>query len=169
MTQNAGITGASAGVGRAAARLLGRRGASVTLVARAAYGAGLLCAPGPAIQLGIGGQPDSRTCAVARVLGARHLAQAGVTAACPSRAVLLTGAGTDLAHAASMLAVAAVDRRKRRASLADAATATTFAAAGLITARSSGSWSSGSWAAVVRRSRAGGRRPRSAAAGWRRG
>ena len=38
MTQNVVITGASAGIGRATARLFGRRGASVTLIARGSAG-----------------------------------------------------------------------------------------------------------------------------------
>lgn len=106
--------------------------------ARAAYGSGLLCAPGRAIRLADGAQPDRIARAVARVLGARHLAQACVTAFRPCPVVLVLGAGTDIAHAVSMLASAAVGRRTR-AALTDAAAATAFGAAGLVIARSASS------------------------------
>lgn len=100
---------------------------------RAGYGLGLLCAPGRAAELSGGAACDTRFRAVARVLGARHCAQALVTACRPSPAVLLLGAGTDIAHAASMLALAASHGR-RRAGLTDAAAATAFASAGLVIA-----------------------------------
>jgi hypothetical protein len=49
------------------------------------------------------GQP---ALAVTRVLGVRHLIQAAATAAAPNAVVLTIGAQVDLAHAASMLALA---------------------------------------------------------------
>jgi Domain of unknown function (DUF5911) len=76
-----------------------------------------------------------RTRAVARVLGVRHLIQAAVTAAVPNAAVLTIGAQVDLAHAASMLALAATSRPLRRAGLADGLTAAVFAAGGMAGAR----------------------------------
>jgi hypothetical protein len=102
---------------------------------RGGYGAVLLCAPGTAIRL-CSGQPASpRARAVTRVLGARHLIQAAVTATAPSAFVRTIGAQVDLAHAASMLALAAADRPLRRAGLADGLTAAVFAAVGAAGAR----------------------------------
>ncbi len=106
--------------------------------ARAAYGLARLCWPGQATRLAQGahGAPaDGRVQVVARVLGGRHLTQAAATAARPSPGMLALGAGTDLAHAASMLALAAAGRRGHRAALADAAVATAFATAGTALAR----------------------------------
>ena len=102
-------------------------------VARAGYGLGLLCAPGLAAGLAGSLPSDTRFRGVARVLGARHCAQALVTVCRPSPDALLLGAGIDILHAASMLALAA-SRRRRRAGLTDAAAATAFAAAGLVIA-----------------------------------
>jgi len=107
-----------------------KRAARWFAAARAAYGLALVCWPGRATRLAQGGPADGRARAVARVLGARHLAQAALTAARPSPGMLALGAGTDGAHAASMLALAAADRRRRRAAAADAAVAAACAAAG---------------------------------------
>ena len=99
---------------------------------RACYAAVLLCVPGPALGLSTGQPPSPRARAVARVLGARHLAQAVLTLWRPSQAVLLAGAGVDACHAASMLALAAADPGLRHAGLADACAATAFTAAGAL-------------------------------------
>jgi hypothetical protein len=104
------------------------RGLQVT---RASYGAALVLAPGLLALLATGrvpGRPERR---VARVLGARHLAQALLTAAAPRPEVFALGAQVDALHAASMLALAAVDGRARRAALTDALAEAVFAAAGL--------------------------------------
>ncbi|MFZ2174111.1 MAG: hypothetical protein WAW17_08775 [Rhodococcus sp. (in: high G+C Gram-positive bacteria)] len=71
---------------------------------------------------------------VVRVLGARHLLQAAVTTAVPTPAVLRIGAGVDAVHAATMI-VAALDRRRRRAAVAEMLCARGFGAAGLWAAR----------------------------------
>jgi hypothetical protein len=112
---------ASAGPGLTAAVLL-----------RGAYGAALCCAPGSVLTLagGRSAAASPRTRAVARVLGARHLAQALVSAARPSPAVLILGAAVDVLHSASMLALAAVDRPRRRLGLTDSVIAGAFAAGG---------------------------------------
>jgi hypothetical protein len=102
---------------------------------RGGYGAVLLCAPGAAVRLCSGRPASPRARAVTRVLGARHQIQAALTATAPSAFVLSTGAQVDLAHAASMLALAAADRPLRRAALADGLTAATFAAVGAAGAR----------------------------------
>ena len=70
-----------------------------------------------------------------RVLGARQVAQAGLTGRNPTRAVLLLGAEVDAAHAASMVGLAVCCRRYRRAALGEAAVAGTLAAAGAWAAR----------------------------------
>jgi len=80
---------------------------------------------------------------VARVLGVRHLAQAGVTAAVqltdPGSALVLSGgAAVDLVHATSMVALGAVDSHVRRATLTDAAVETTLAMGGAVAAVTTG-------------------------------
>ena len=103
---------------------------------RACYGAALLCAPGLALGLATGQAPSQRARSVARILGARHLAQAVLTLWRPRPAVFLAGAGIDACHAASMLALAVADPRMRRAGIADAVAATAFTATGAITGAS---------------------------------
>jgi hypothetical protein len=110
--------------------------AGLLQVVRAGYGGALLTVPGPVIRLVTGRPPGSRARAVARVLGARHLLQAALTtAAASSRPSLGIGAVVDLAHAASMAAVALADRQVRRLTLSDALIESTFAAAGVSAAR----------------------------------
>jgi hypothetical protein len=101
---------------------------------RAGYGVALVAVPGLLIGL-TGDRPGRRECAVARVLGVRHLMQAAITVAAEraglnSPVVLGGGAAVDLLHAASMLALGAVDTGVRRTALTDAAVETGFAAAG---------------------------------------
>jgi hypothetical protein len=127
---------------------------------RGGYGAVLLCAPGTAIRQSGAGPASSRALAVTRVLGARHLIQAAVTAAAPNAAVLTIGAQADFAHAASMLALAAASRPLRRAGLADGLIATVLAVAGLAVA--------GTVGARVRRHAGAATARDSAAPGWRR-
>jgi hypothetical protein len=98
-------------------------------LARAGYGAALLCAPGPVIRVCTRQSPDLRARRVTRVLGIRHLAQAAVTGWAPGPGVVAVGAVIDLCHAASMLALAAAGQSLRRAELADALAAATLAVA----------------------------------------
>jgi hypothetical protein len=116
---------------------------------RGAYGLALCCAPGPIISLagGVVATPGDR--AVGRVLGVRHVAQAIVSLARPTPAVLALGAGADVLHSASMVALAALDRPRRRLGCTDALIAAAFAAAGGILA--------------ARRAAAAGRAPETAA------
>ena len=121
-------------------------GAWVVTLVRAGYGVGLVCAPGVLITLT--GQragadrprPSRRACGVARVLGVRHLVQAGLTAAAlraaeaDSSLPLGLGAGVDVLHATTMVGLAAVDRGARRVALADTGVELALAAAGLVTA-----------------------------------
>jgi hypothetical protein len=123
---------------------------AVTLV-RAGYGVALVCAPQLLIRLTgdpVTGQPPGaararpsrRACGVARVLGVRHLVQAGLTvvalrAAEPERSLpLALGAAVDVLHATTMGGLAAVDRGARRVALADTGVEVALAAAGLVTA-----------------------------------
>ena len=107
----------------------GSRSLAVPL-ARAGYGAALLCAPGPMIRACTGQVPSLRARRVARVLGLRHLAQAAVTAWAPGPGLVTAGAAIDVCHAVSMLALAAASRPLRRAELADGLAAATLAVAG---------------------------------------
>jgi hypothetical protein len=103
-------------------------------MARAGYGGALLRQPGGAIRLATGHLPGRRACRVARLLGARHLAQATLTALVPQPGVFVAGAGVDALHAASMIMLAAADRTARRAALTDAVVEADFAATGLAVA-----------------------------------
>ena len=98
-------------------------------LARAGYGAALLCAPGPMIGVVTGQPPSRRARRVARILGVRHLLQAAVTAANPGPEVVALGVVVDLLHAASMFAFAAAVPELRSAELADALAATALAVA----------------------------------------
>jgi hypothetical protein len=108
-------------------------------VVRAAYGAALVLAPGPAIRVATGHLPSRRACRVARVLGTRHLIQAALTAAAPEPAVLAVGGQLDVVHTASMLLLAAVSPAGRRAALTDALTEAALAAAGFAASSQGGS------------------------------
>ena len=99
-----------------------------TTTLRASWGAGLLASPqhtlGP-----ISGGLDERASLVARVLGARHLLQALVLAHAGRRG-LQVGIATDVLHATSMVALAALDPSHRRACLTDAGLAAAWALSG---------------------------------------
>jgi hypothetical protein len=96
---------------------------------RAGYGTALLCNPGAMIRARTGRRPSRRACAVGRILGARHLAQAIACWLFPTRWLIRSGAAADLLHAASMLALAGEDADLRPALLTDAGIATAFATA----------------------------------------
>jgi hypothetical protein len=98
-------------------------------LARAGYGAALLCAPGPIIGVVTGQPPSPRARQVARIFGVRHLAQAVITVVNPGPEVVGLGVVVDLLHAASMFAFAAVIPDLRDAELADALAATALAVA----------------------------------------
>jgi hypothetical protein len=81
--------------------------------ARLIYGSLLLLAPGVLVAELSHRRIDRRTRLVARTLGVRNLVEAAVLSRRHSRAWLLAGAATDGAHAATMAALAALDRRRR--------------------------------------------------------
>jgi hypothetical protein len=104
--------------------------ASALSGARALYGMALLLVPRRA--LGIRGDAlDSRARAFALVLGARNLLEAAILRRHPQRGFALGGAAVDAAHAASMVLLAALDRRRRRLALTSALIAGAFAALGV--------------------------------------
>jgi hypothetical protein len=105
-------------------------GARALQLIRAAYGTALVLVPGPVIQLATGRVPGRRACQVARVLGARHLAQTALTAVAARPSAFAAGAGVDALHASSMLLLAAADNSVRRAALADALAESALAAGG---------------------------------------
>ena len=122
------------------------RGAAwaVTL-ARAGYGVALVAAPQVLIKLtgdpvtgqspGERPRPSRRARAVARVLGVRHLVQAGLTAAAlragpGGRYALAGGTAVDALHATTMIGLALADRGARRVALADTGVELALATAG---------------------------------------
>jgi hypothetical protein len=101
---------------------------------RLSYAALLLAAPDLVIRLSTGHPANRITRAVVRLLGGRHLIQGILTGNRFSTPMLALGAAADLAHALSMLALAALNQRRRRAELTDAAVAATLAISGAILA-----------------------------------
>lgn len=110
------------GSSRAAVRLFG--------AGRTAWGLTVLCAPDRVLVAVAGRVPSYDSVQVARVLGAREIAQGAVTALAPSRRVLVWGAVVDALHATSMAGLAAVSPRHRRPALASAGLAAAAALAG---------------------------------------
>lgn len=79
--------------------------------------------------------PDRRAVATVRVLGARHLLQGIAGLVTAPRPTARLGAGIDGIHAASMVGLALVDRRRRRGALLSTVVALAFAFAGSWAAR----------------------------------
>ena len=105
------------------------------VVIRSCYGALLLLAPTGALAALTRTPIDDRARTVGRVLGIRELLQAELIRRHPTRGWQLAGAGVDAMHAVSMLALAGVDRGRRRLALHNAATATALALASVATTR----------------------------------
>jgi hypothetical protein len=116
----------------AAARVYLPTGWDVASLGRVGYGLALICCPGRLIRLRTGEQPGRRTRAIGRVLGVRHVAQAMISAACPSGLVVGAGVTADIAHAGSMVVLAGLDADLRPALLTDAAIAGALAGAGAL-------------------------------------
>ena len=109
-----------------------RRGTGRALeIARAAWGAALLIGPRTVLEHVHRVRADSRSIAVARLLGARHVAQAALSGTRPAPAILVLGVWVDTAHAGTALVLAAADHARARAAITDAAVAAGWAAAGL--------------------------------------
>jgi hypothetical protein len=97
------------------------------------WGGVLVCVPAPLFRL-TGAAPSPVACRLLRVLGARHLAQAAVTAARPGPASLRAGSVVDILHAASCAGLAVADPRWRRPAVLGGLSATALAATGLAAA-----------------------------------
>jgi hypothetical protein len=95
-------------------------------------------APGLVTYLATGRFPSRRVRRIAQLLGARHLAQAAVTATVPVPDVFALGAAVDTAHAGSMVMLAPAGATAWRAALVDALAEAAFAAAGLSCGRAGG-------------------------------
>lgn len=104
---------------------------------RTCYGATLFVWPGAATGLSAPPHVDLAGRTVVRVLGVREVGQALVCAPRPTAAVLRLGAGVDLVHAVTMLALATRSSTWRRPALASMTVAATFAAIALSDAGSS--------------------------------
>jgi hypothetical protein len=99
-------------------------------LARLGLGAVALARPG--LFLRLGKERDGRgERATVRILGARYVAQSGAGIVLGRPWVRDLDAGVDLAHAATMVALAAVSPTHRRLALLSAVTATGLAAADL--------------------------------------
>jgi hypothetical protein len=72
---------------------------------------------------------DARFRPVVRILGARHVVQAVVTAVRPTPMVRWAGAVIDCLHATTDIGCAVLDRRRRRAASIDAGVAVALAVA----------------------------------------
>lgn len=111
------MTSSSAGPVARADRL-----ARVSGVAAAVWG-GALLVRGRALWVAVDGrEPDDVDRLAVGFLGLRHLVQGAVQAAEPGR-FQRVGVAVDVVHAASMLALAAVDERRRRPALVSAGAA----------------------------------------------
>ncbi|WP_052206920.1 hypothetical protein [Sinomonas humi] len=93
---------------------------------RAAYGVMELLAPGALERLLVGTAADERARTTIRILGARHVLQAVLTARA-GRTAHRVGGGADALHALSMVALAAFDPKRRRAAAVNAVIAFAFA------------------------------------------
>jgi hypothetical protein len=110
-------------------------GRRLLLASRAAFGAELLAAPGPLLRL-LGGHPaDERAVVVARILGARQLAEAGLLWRFGRRWMMRAGALVDLIHAGTAAAAAAADAEHRRLAAINAVTALALAAGTIAVSR----------------------------------
>ncbi len=98
-------------------------------------GFGGVCLAAPQAVPGLAPPLDGRMRLVVRILGARHLVQAWLIGRSPTVVRHGVGGGIDVAHAATMVTLARVDRRRRRPALTNAAIALTFAGADFRSAR----------------------------------
>ena len=96
-------------------------------VGRAAYGIVGLVAPGRLAALELGRAPGRGTTTVARILGARHLAQALAVLATGGADAHRLGGGVDALHAASMVPWSAAARTDRRYYVTSGVVAATLA------------------------------------------
>jgi hypothetical protein len=109
--------------------------ATGVLLARAVWGVALVTAPNRILGLTQPDRPDTPVAnRLLRVLGVRHVLQAGVEAFATAPAVHYLGAAADELHALSGIGLAVLDRRWRRAALIDSAIASALGVAAAVTA-----------------------------------
>jgi hypothetical protein len=99
-------------------------------VLRGVWGLAGLAAPRRLLAVAGGDPDDQPSRAVMRILGARQLAQAGLSGLSPTPAVLAMGVWVDAAHAVSALGFAALRPAYARPALVDSAIAVGWAAFG---------------------------------------
>ncbi len=110
-------------------------GATGVVLARAAWGVALATVPDRILGLTQPERPDTPVASrLLRVLGVRHLVQAGVEALAAAPAVHYLGAAADGLHALSGVGLALLDPRWRRAALIEGAIASAFGLATALTA-----------------------------------
>lgn len=95
---------------------------------RAGWGAVLVLCPDAVVGSASGRSPTSATRVVARILGARHLAQAAAGLEWHSQTARDLGLATDMLHALTGLGFAMLPTGWRRGALLDASLAAAFAA-----------------------------------------
>jgi hypothetical protein len=100
----------------------------------AQVGIGAVMVVAPRFAAGLAGGPVAPT-PIVRVLGAREIGQGAGTAIRPDVTTLTLGAAVDIAHLASMVALAVISPRWRRAAIGSAAVAAVSAVTGLALAR----------------------------------
>ncbi len=103
---------------------------------RGVAGAALVVAPGAMLRNVLRTGDDTTSVFVARVLGARQVAQAALSGMEPSPEVLAMGVWVDLAHAATATGLAAVDHTRAVAGAVNAVTALGWAGWGYADLRS---------------------------------
>lgn len=86
---------------------------------RAGWGAALLAAPAEVLTHIHGVEVDRKALVVTRILGARHLVQAGFSGINPSPEVLAAGIWVDTVHSLTAFGLAAVDRSRARGGIVD--------------------------------------------------
>jgi hypothetical protein len=106
----------------------------VVALLRAGVGAALTVFPGRVASAAEGRPATPLACAFTRVLGVRHLTQATLTLTAPQLLTPSRGAVVDGLHAATVMVLAAVSPRYRRAALMNAALAATFCGLGIVRA-----------------------------------
>jgi len=101
-----------------------------TAAVRAGWAVILLTMPERLLRTDGGGPVPAAAVAAVRVLGVRHLLQAGVSAVLPSGSVAGLGALVDTVHAGSCVGLAVGSPRWRRVALVDVLVEAGFAASG---------------------------------------
>ena len=96
-------------------------------IVRGLWGAALLAAPRPVLSRIHGVDVDRKAVLVARILGARHVTQATLSGPHPSPEVLATGTWVDSVHSLTAFGLAAINPRRARGALIDAAVAAVWA------------------------------------------